>query len=275
MTTSNWKKVLDSNEVIYGGIPCPTGYYCPPGTPEPLACPDGLTVQGTGAMFLSQCQPCPAGRYCEAGNPTPIICPAGHYCVHASAKPTPCPPGSMSGMRGAEDMSACSPCPAGYICPSGSTNVSSADQVCPKGHFCPENSAEPVPCLPGRFNRELRASRIGQCFECISGFYCPERGTVHPNDHPCPGGFYCPSGSIAPHPCPAGSYCPSLSDGPKPCVGLPGYYCPHQANQPLLCPAGHVCPDGSSAPLPCPKGSFHPLVTSPSDAPPLTCKVCP
>ncbi|XP_026169217.1 uncharacterized protein LOC113134191 [Mastacembelus armatus] len=73
---------------------------------------------GTYRPYLSpvpQCLPCPPGYFCPPGtdhyksNP----CPLGYICPMGSTQPMPCSPGSFGNLTHAEKMSDCHPCPAG------------------------------------------------------------------------------------------------------------------------------------------------------------------
>ncbi|XP_070826889.1 multiple epidermal growth factor-like domains protein 11 isoform X1 [Chaetodon trifascialis] len=73
---------------------------------------------GTYRPYLSpiqQCLPCPPGYFCPPGtdhyksNP----CPLGYVCPMGSTQPRPCPPGSFGNLTHAEATRGCHPCPAG------------------------------------------------------------------------------------------------------------------------------------------------------------------
>ncbi|XP_036928145.1 uncharacterized protein LOC119004899 isoform X4 [Acanthopagrus latus] len=73
---------------------------------------------GTYRPYLSpiqHCLPCPPGYFCPPGtdhyksNP----CPLGYVCLMGTTKPMPCPPGFFGNLTNAESMSNCHPCPAG------------------------------------------------------------------------------------------------------------------------------------------------------------------
>ena len=61
------------------GAPCPTGSYCPRGSPAPIACPSGTYTDTTGR---ASCITCPSGYVCPTNTSvsTSILCPRGYYC---------------------------------------------------------------------------------------------------------------------------------------------------------------------------------------------------
>jgi len=91
-----------------------------------------------------------------------------------------CPRGTMRNQTGGQSELDCWPCDGGHYCdvdgglgPSGEcqeryycpdvANISSATPsayLCPPGFYCPQNTADPVPCPPGR--------RGGRWDECCS-----------------------------------------------------------------------------------------------------------
>ena len=51
-------------------IPCPAGYYCPPGSGYPIICPYGCFCEGTGPGLID-IEDCPEGFFCPAGTIEP------------------------------------------------------------------------------------------------------------------------------------------------------------------------------------------------------------
>ena len=58
------------------------GYFCPTGTTNPQACPNGYYGNSTHVSRSIDCAPCPAGKYCAGfGLREPTgLCDAGFYC---------------------------------------------------------------------------------------------------------------------------------------------------------------------------------------------------
>ncbi|XP_061576515.1 uncharacterized protein si:ch211-286b4.4 [Cololabis saira] len=76
-----------------------------------------LCEGGTFRTYLSpilQCLPCPAGYYCPPGtdNYKNKSCPLGYICPRGSTQPVSCPPGSFGNLTHAENLEDCHPCPA-------------------------------------------------------------------------------------------------------------------------------------------------------------------
>ncbi|KAM6933259.1 uncharacterized protein FYW49_001626 [Xenentodon cancila] len=75
-----------------------------------------LCEGGTFRTYLSpilQCLPCPAGYYCPPGtdNYKNKSCPLGYICPLGSTQPMSCPPGSFGNLTHAEKTEDCHPCP--------------------------------------------------------------------------------------------------------------------------------------------------------------------
>ena len=130
---------------------CVQGYYCPPGTIDPL---------------LDRTLKCPKGHYCPTGttHATQNPCPAGSYNPD-EASFTP-PPGSSGG--------SCPPCGPGTYCPEGSSKPTN----CPPGYVCPAGSGDldslsagSGVCSAGTFNPVVGGA---SCENCPKGFYCEE-----------------------------------------------------------------------------------------------------
>lgn len=98
-------------------LPCPSGYFCPPGTL--LATTNHSTSQFMCTIliivisFLSPIKVCiytnSTGTDHYKSNP----CPLGYVCPVGSPQPIPCPPGSFGNLTHAEMIGDCHPCPAG------------------------------------------------------------------------------------------------------------------------------------------------------------------
>ena len=219
--------------------PCDAGSYCSP-----------------GSISATQAQ-CPTGYYCPAGTPNPVVCPVGHYCPLSSAEPLKCPPGTNALYTQGGALADCQPCAAGSYCDDTSPNPI----PCPIGKYCPLGSsnpyqctagnycdkigmAYPTPCPAGTYNSKRASSTIADCVTCSAGYYIPNEGSPSAESClPCTIGNYCPTytkcsayngnqgsmingrpqsisiGATVPIVCPAGTYCdaPSLV-APKTCA---------------------------------------------------------
>ncbi|XP_014845642.1 PREDICTED: uncharacterized protein LOC106919650 isoform X3 [Poecilia mexicana] len=76
-----------------------------------------LCEGGTYRLYLSpslQCLPCPPGYYCPPGTEDYKAhpCPFGHVCGKGYAQPMSCPPGTFGNRTRAEKLDDCHPCPA-------------------------------------------------------------------------------------------------------------------------------------------------------------------
>ena len=114
---------------------CIAGYYCPPGSHQPLKCPAGTYQPSTGALSKDDCRPCDPGYYCSLpGSELPDgPCHPGYRCPLGSKFPDPCPWGSYQPLAGASTCEKCkngnfSKKPDYYINPA--VNVSD----CPPGY---------------------------------------------------------------------------------------------------------------------------------------------
>ena len=297
---------------------CTVGHYCPSGTAYPLPCSNGTY---TDHELASECYVCPPGWYCVDGLKTEL-CPPGYYCPQGTGFDwMPCVPGTYRSQSGGASVDDCRTCDGGFYChdynqiaptelchpgfycefgvdrPDPSGDISSGNNndcpaigeqtgiggPCTIGHYCPMGSTLPQPCLNGTYSN---VTGLAECFQCPSGFYCPE-GTVHYEDYPCHAGYYCLVGTTRwnEYPCPeghfnnrsrrqtvsdclpcsAGQYCEAqgLSSPTGPCAS--GWYCSGMSSTPTPvnssgtggpCLEGFFCPQGSSHPLPCSPGSF-------------------
>ena len=73
------------------------GFYCPPGSAQPLPCDAGSYCNTTGLAAPGGL--CGAGYHCTRGSADlhALPCPAGHYCPRGSPQPLPCPIGTTKG----------------------------------------------------------------------------------------------------------------------------------------------------------------------------------
>ena len=112
--TTKWPVTERSG--YYG--PCPAGYYCPEGTEDPTACPDGTFNPQKGAWSADFCLPCPPGWLCTT-------------------------PGATGGLS--EPSSECS---AGNRCSDGLNEVPCTTS----GNYCPIESYHELICPTGFYN---------------------------------------------------------------------------------------------------------------------------
>ena len=56
-------------------------------------CPAGTYMDELAAPTLATCKTCPTGYYCPQASVDPLDCPQGSYCPIQSGVPTPCPAG--------------------------------------------------------------------------------------------------------------------------------------------------------------------------------------
>ena len=120
------------------GITCPLGFYCPAGTPQPVACPIGTWGSSLGLSTSSCSGSCPAGQYGISINATSqasacSLCPLGTYVPYSgSSQCYACAPGSYTDVKG---LPLCSLCGLGsYSNALGATSNASCIS-CPLGRF--------------------------------------------------------------------------------------------------------------------------------------------
>ena len=232
---------------------CPTGHYCPVGTPYPLACPAGTYQPNTGQDELADCLQTPAGSYSIEGSSNVTgLCAPGFWCGAGSSGPyqIPCGDRYYRTNYGGESIESCSLCTAGGFCTSGAT----APTVCPRGSYCVTGISEPEPCPLGTFGNSTGLRRVEDCTPCTAGMYCDGLGLTVPRDL-CDPGFYCTEASYTSAPNAPGT--PLVDDWSS--IGG-------------VCPHGHYCSTGSSYPQACPSGTYNNITGSSSIS---DCENCP
>jgi len=309
--------------------PCPYGHQCPGGSPYPERCPSATYAPVRG---LAACYDCPSSYYCPENSTNPILCPAHSYCPNNTAMHIRCMNGTYTNETGLHSQSQCRDCPPGYYCVDGDVSgMCSAGYICwrgnydpqpdspafspvigepcPKGHYCPMGIEEPIPCpnktyrnasygekladcspcpagrkcdigttepiqcprghycplgenefpCPIRtYNTLFNMSSLADCLTCPKGYLCDSIGIADLNSHICPVRAYCRSGVNESIPCWAGTFqdVPGAG-GPNECQACPGgFYCPYATLSPLPCWNGTYCPGNATYPLPCPGGSY-------------------
>lgn len=244
--------------------PCPSGYFCPTGTAvyTDHPCPSGTTSNKQMLTNGTMCMPCPAGRYCGAANSNGgYKCPEGYYCPEGTA-----------GVCLVDNAGNCNyrhtqPCPAGtYGGHGGGLHSPWQCKHCPKGHYCPIGSIVPEACPKGTYNSFENMTSNGACISCDGGMACPHVGIIHPWVN-CSAGHYCFRGTVYPddHPCPAGTYNDLQgSMRAEDCLPCPagkacGYGTGGNKLQDTSCAPGHYCPEGTpfKTKYPCPPGTWH------------------
>ena len=295
-------------------IPCKPGHYCEAGTAAggETACPQHTYSDKKYLKASGECTPCPSGYYCPVGSTQPIICSEGKYCVLGSGESN-CPAGTYMPYRGATHEGECIECPLGHKCTAGSVlpepcgSSKYADEKglsdckdCIAGYYCPSDSnIDPIPCGKGYFSG---ASASG-CTDCDAGKYCPLEATSEATkeSNTCPAGLYCPVGTDH-YPtnlrdrCQKGHYCTPGTALEIPCSAgrvrrLPGakdssdcieveagYYASGTGNWEATgkCNPGYYCPQGSTTNTPsgseCPDGTFRSILGGKSSS---DCGECP
>ena len=160
------------------------------GTASLFSAPYGVTVSGSGAIFISDnlnfrvrqltCAPCPPSFACDTG--VPLLCPPGAYCIpndNVFLPPTLCPAGKFSAASGATSGATCTPClPGSYSAPGAA-----ACTLCPAGVYGSSPGLESPECT-------------GNC-SVAPGFYCPAGSSAPTNATLCPAGAFCAGGGAA------------------------------------------------------------------------------
>lgn len=130
-------------------LPCPMGYFCPPGTTNPpTRCAEYysfiISVYYSGTEHYNA-YPCPLGHFCPLGSSQPVPCSPGFFgnLTHAGTNGNchPCPAGTFNHLQAQE---ACLPCGSSSTSPAGNTvlNTFSSKSVVflqkkkPSGHPC-------------------------------------------------------------------------------------------------------------------------------------------
>jgi hypothetical protein len=158
---------------------CSLGSYCLAGTKSgrQYLCPNGTYSNQPGLTSKDACTPCDAGMYCGASGLTSPSgpCKEGFFCGGGSATATPS--GSSSG-SGSSPSTSTAPYHLSYI---GDTCLTvkntTVNGICPPGHYCKSQSVAPTPCPRGTNSTSLGLTAASECNGCISGRYCPNKGT--------------------------------------------------------------------------------------------------
>ena len=234
--------------------PCPSGGYCPAGTPRVIPCAPGKYMPSSGNSATTNCQSCPEGKYCAGASSSATgDCEAGFYCTGGASTSrqniasagyytsagasgqTACEPGKYNPAKG---QSSCLNCPAGFYC-SGTGNT--AGTICPAGKYCPESSSSATSCGTGTYNPFTGMKASTDCISCPPGYACTTTGMTSVSTT-CGAGYWCYTG--------ASEASPSSTVSEK--------YGP--------CPVGYYCIAGSSAPRPCSPGTFNSNTVSTSSS---------
>jgi hypothetical protein len=144
--------------------------------------------------------------------------------------------------------------------------------ACPPGTYLPNYGAvyigECTQCMPGYFCNETGLPQPAGI--CPPGYYCPV-GTVNATDFSCPTGYMC-AGTYEPVPCPRGTF--QNETAAFMCNDCPaGQYCEKIATvYPVDCPPGFYCPVRSHLPSACAPGTVQPLLRASNIS---ECETCP
>ena len=155
---------------------CPAGHYCIAGTSnkQALVCKAGTFRRTLGGTHQDDCGACPSGFWCPEQSAEPMECPQGYYCPESSEFPLPCPIGTFGAGKKLTAVGDCTTCYGGRFCsqygliePDGNCDpgfycvdksmtpvpktlhVGSVGNVCEAGGFCPTTTKYPLPCPPG------------------------------------------------------------------------------------------------------------------------------
>lgn len=190
---------------------CPSGYYCPAGTSEPLQTQPGYRTELSGNVnpapcmpgyfsnqaVTSVCLPCPSGFECtNSGTVWPSICPAGTYRSNGDmSRCTSCPVRAWSYEKGLTSVQYCLPCPAGRLCSEPGIQTVSQTYPCIEGDICSEAAdlTTRAGCPTGYLCPMGTSPDSAYDNECIEGFFCKSR-TPYRNKYllQCPTFSYCP-----------------------------------------------------------------------------------
>ena len=263
----------------------------------------------TPGTYFNQgiCNTCPSSYYCPSFTTQPIICTDGYYCQGGNSVPTPCPAGMFS-MKGKSSIDDCFGCPQDFYCPLqpkliipcplGTSDFNSNNDInmdlsnqrvllsylykwiepintkVPRysdGSQCPPCPLTTVGTYKTTGNFETLLGPDGwmqfnfpftfsMCDSCPVGNYCPQRS---PYPVPCPQGTYSitkgNSNMSQCQPCPIGTYNPAVGTGTPdlcyPCSS--SFYCPSGTGIQQLCPSNYYCPTPTQA-ISCPSGTYYP-----------------
>ena len=153
------------DEIVSAQNTCPVGFYCPPDTTTPIACPGGTYNNFTSQDDISDC----------------VVCPAGQFCPIHSVLPTDCAAGSYLGTTGGVSQDSCSTCPAGYYCPTASITPT----ACFSGTYNPNTGRDLASdcqiCDIGRYSLTLASP--SNCPLCQANSYCPNLTSIKSCPH--------------------------------------------------------------------------------------------
>ena len=162
-----------------------------------LICAKGTFRRTEKATQASDCGNCPSGYYCPEQSMEPLSCPRGYYCPEGQEFPLPCPVGTFGAGERLTDVTDCTTCYGGRFCsqygliePDGVCDpgfycvdksmtptpktlwVRGVGNECEAGGYCPESTKFPLPCRPGFYQDEVGKSTLDDCKACDCGMYC-------------------------------------------------------------------------------------------------------
>jgi hypothetical protein len=146
-----YQDVISSTQTL-----CPTGFYCPADTTQPVPCPAGTYNNLQNKSAVSDCKACPPGRYCQMN----------------STFPTDCSSGSFRDTAGAASQVDCT--------------------TCTPGNYCPVASVSPTPCFIGTYNPNAGRDNDEDCQVCDIGRYSLTMASAT-NCPLCQANSYCPN----------------------------------------------------------------------------------
>ena len=229
---------------------CKAGYFCPKGTPSPIACPIGTYRTLLGGISSADCTQCTAGQYCPSrGLSAPVAnCPAGYYCptgnmneyMYPCLVGSRCPSGSANyevcpdkTFQNIPAQPDCQDCPERFYCKnSGVLATAKTPKECPAGYYCVAKTDTPTKCPAGTYSNRMGLRAESECDQCRPGYYCATAGLTTPTDQ-----------------CQEGYYCTGMSKSATPNDATGGQ-----------CPKGAYCPKGTITPILCPPGTYNDLV---------------